>query len=339
METGTTAAFEKALGCLLGGLIGDAMGTPSEGKEYPALEADLGWIDDFASDGTDDTIMKTLLARALIRTGGYAAADDWAAEWLDDWPAIFGKKQAKFFVSVLHTAQKLRMHAIPRMAALGNMPSSSSAMSIAPVGIVNACNPRAAAAQAYSIASLIHTHDIGYCQDGAAAIAAAVAEAFDPDASVDSVLDAATRYLAPRSGEEMRSAIDGAVALATDLGDYQAFRSAVYDQRDRFFHRIFCDSRETVPLALAFVQLAAGDVERSVAYAANFGRDADTMATMSGGIAGAFQGVQGIRRDWVERAKAVAAVDQEELAGQLVEVAFAKAQAEAQAGARLRLLA
>ncbi|MFH1085296.1 MAG: ADP-ribosylglycohydrolase family protein, partial [Chloroflexota bacterium] len=186
-----TRFYDKVLGCLLGGLIGDAMGTPTEGQDYREIERTLGWVENFSGDGTDDTVMRNLLCEALVRTGGYATLDDWAAVWLDHWDALFGAKVSKFFISVLHTAHKVRRHAVPRTAALGNMPSSSSAMCIAPVGLVNACNPRLAALQAYNLASLIHGHDVGYCQDGAAAIAAAVAAACMAEATVASVLAAA----------------------------------------------------------------------------------------------------------------------------------------------------
>ena len=182
-----TTLYDKALACLLGGLVGDAMGTPSEGIHYREIQERFGWIDDFEGSGTDDTVMKDLLSQALVATGGYATLDDWAQAWLDDWQAIFGPKVNKFFISVLHTAQKVRRHSLPRMAALGNMPSSSSAMAISPVGIVNACNPRQAALQAYNLASLIHTHDVAFCTDGAAAMAAAVAAALLPGADVNAV--------------------------------------------------------------------------------------------------------------------------------------------------------
>jgi ADP-ribosylglycohydrolase len=44
-----TGLYDKTLGSLLGGLIGDAMGTPCEGKTYRWIEENLGWVDDFAS--------------------------------------------------------------------------------------------------------------------------------------------------------------------------------------------------------------------------------------------------------------------------------------------------
>ena len=257
-EQESTHFFQKTLGCLVGGLIGDAIGTPTENMPYTEIEKRFGWVADFDCDGTDDTVMKNLLAEALIRTEGQATYDDWAQVWLDHWGDIFGDKVGKFFPSVLHTAAKLRQHSIPRMAALGNMPSSSSAMCIAPVGVINACNPQQAALQAYNLASLIHTHDVSFCQDGAAAIAAAVAAAFRPDASVASILKAAVEAIVALSGQEMLVAIRAVMAVADETGDYKSFRQRVYEQKDHFFRRITCDSRETVPLTLALFSFGGG---------------------------------------------------------------------------------
>jgi ADP-ribosylglycohydrolase len=308
---------------LIGGLIGDAIGTPTEGMSYADIESKFGWVDDFDCDGTDDTIMKNLLAEALISTDGFASYDDWAQTWLDNWDAIFGDKVGKFFISVLHTAVKLHEHSTPRMAALGNMPSSSSAMCIAPVGIVNACNPRQAAEQAYNLASLIHIHDVSFCQDGAAAIAAAVAAAFLPSATVDSILNAALNALIPVSGKEMVDLISNVLETANQASDYKAFRRTVYDD-GQFFRRILCDSRETIPLTLALLRLADGDVEKMVTYAANFGRDTDTIGTMGGAIAGAYQGINEIRTDWVEKVQQVTDIDQDKMAEQLILTSRAK---------------
>ena len=319
----TTTLYHKTLGCLLGGLIGDAIGTPAEGKPYEVLKAH-GWIDDFDADGTDDTIMKHLLADALIRTGGHATIDDWAAVWLDRWDDIFGAKLNKFFPSVTHTAHKLRRHSVPRMAALGNMPSSSTAMCFSPVGIVNACNPRSAALQGYNLAALIHGHDVGFCQDGAVAMAAGVAEAFRARATVASVVAATQDNIIADSGAEMLDLIGRFLELAREDGDYEGFRERAYANADTLFRRIGCDSRETVPVTVALFELAGGDVEKCVTYGANFGRDADTIASMCGALGGALNGVDGIRADWAEKAQRLTATDQQELAHDLVRTAVAK---------------
>ena len=329
-----TVLFQKTLGCLIGGIVGDAMGTPTENLDYREIERRYGWVETFEGDGTDDTILRDLLAEALARTSGYATLDDWAAVWLERWATIFGDKRNKFFISVLHAAQKLKNHSPPREAALGNMPSSSSAMCIAPVGVVNAANPHQAALQAYNLASLIHVQDVGFCQDAAAAIAAAVAGAFVPGATVESVIGYASRFLLPTSGQEMRDRIAAALDLAREAGEYRAFRQALYEQSERFFCRITCDSRETVPLALAVFLLADGDVAKSVVYSANLGRDADTIGAMAGGLAGALQGIAGIPNEWLVQL-GDASTKQEALAGQLVVTALKKAEWEKRALARL----
>jgi ADP-ribosylglycohydrolase len=212
-------------------------------------------------------------------------------------------------------------------------------MCISPVGIVNACHPAQAALQAYNLASLIHVHDVGFCQDGAAAMAAAVAEAMSAEGDVASVLDAALRAIIPLSGAEMVGRIERALDLAREVGEYRAFREAVYDRRDAVLCRITCDSRETIPLTLALFLLGEGDVERCVTYAANLGRDADTIASMCGAIAGALGGIEGIKQAWVDKALALALVDQSDLARGLAETALAKYRNEAQARARFERIA
>ena len=320
----STIFYNKALGCLMLGLIGDAMGTPSEGKTYEDIENKFGWIDNFSSDGTDDTVMKDLLAEALIRSEGFAGVDEWASVWIDKRSEIFGEKVGKFFPSVLHTAFKLGRGFIPRMVALGNMPSSSSAMCISPVGIVNACDPREAATQAYALGGLIHVYDVSFCQDGAAAMAASVAEAFRTNATLVSVIEAACKFLHPLSGAEMRQRIDFTLGLAKKHGEYKAFREALYAVRDEFFCEIGCDSRETIPITVALFSLSGGDVEKSVQYSANFGRDADTIASMCGAIAGALNGADSIRQDWKDKVHEYAQTDQEELAEKLARTAIKK---------------
>jgi ADP-ribosylglycohydrolase len=198
---------------------------------------------------------------------------------------IFGQKVGRFFPSVLHSAAKLRYGDTPRTIATGNMPSSSSAMAIAPVGIVNAGHPRAAAAQAMELASLIHVTDVAFCQDGAAAIAAAVASALGDAKSIDEVIASALAAIKPWSGRDMRQLIETALELARGANDYFGFRTGYHQ---RFRRAIACDSRETIPATLAICLLAGGDPWKAVTYGANFGRDADTIACMAGYVCGAF---------------------------------------------------
>jgi ADP-ribosylglycohydrolase len=313
----------RAFACLAFGVVGDAMGTPTEALEPAEIEARFGWVDSFEGDGTDDTLMCKLLIDALVETGGRANSDDWARKWLDNQPLIFGEKMGRFFQSVLHGVRKLHYGVAPRRVFEGNMPSSSSAMAIAPVGIVNAGNPRAAAAQATEIAGLIHNGENGFCQDGAAAIAAAIAAGLAPGATLETVKAAAIEFIKPWSGAEMRRAIADAIGLAEALGDYKSFRAAYHA---KFRQRITCDSRETVPAALALSVLAKGDPRLAIEYSANFGRDTDTIGAMAGAVCGALSGAPDMRL--IDRLPADTRAALSKDAADLLRVGAEKARAE-----------
>jgi ADP-ribosylglycohydrolase len=325
---GLSKLERHALACLAFGVIGDAMGTPTELLEPDEIERRFGWVEKLEGEGTDDSIMRDLLAAAMIKTGGYATADDWAAEWQLHRSSIFGDKISKFFPSVLHAADKLNRGYLPRVIAEGTMPSTTSAMAISPVGIVNAGHPRAAAAQAMEIASLIHVTDVAFCQDAAAAVAAAIAAALRTDATVDSVLDAALNSIKPWSGKELLSLISDALALAHSSKDFKGFRAAYHE---RFRRPIFCDSRETVPAAMAIVRLADGDPWQAAVYGANFGRDTDTIASMAGAMCGALSGIHAANEARLMLLPPRALAVQTNLAKQLVDVRHARAEAEKQA--------
>lgn len=310
----------RFLPVVIGARVGDAMGSTTEGMNPEDIEERFGWVDDFAGDGTDDSLMATLLADALLASGGHAGADEWAAQWVDHHDLMLARKE-QFFPSVLHTAEKLAYGFPPRRVAAGTMPSSSSAMCIWPVGLVDAGDPRAAAVQAYALAALIHVGEVDFCQDAAAAVAAAVAAGLRPGASVSDVCTEALDALHPASGAEMRGLISDAVDLAGEVSGYEELRERYHAG---FRQHIFCDSRETVPAAFALATLAGGDLRQGVEYAANFGRDTDTIASMTGALCGAIGGPDAIPEAWTTALGPSAVRDAETLAGRLAELAQAK---------------
>jgi ADP-ribosylglycohydrolase len=311
----------RFLPVVIGARVGDAMGAPAEGLRAEAIAERFGWVDGFTGDGTDDSLMASLLADALLDSGGHAGADEWAAQWIRQRDRMMARRD-RFFVSVLHTAEKLGYGQPPRRVAAGTMPSSSSAMCIWPVGLVNAGDPRAAAAQAYALAALIHVGEVDFCQDAAAAVAAAVAAGIRPGTGVDDARAEALSALHAVSGAPMRELIRDAVSLAEGASGYEEFRERYLE---RFARPIACDSRETVPAAFALTTLAGGDVRRGVELAANFGRDTDTIASMTGALCGAVGGPEAIPETWIAALGPAAMLDAEDLAGRLAELARAKA--------------
>jgi ADP-ribosylglycohydrolase len=318
----------RFLPVVVGARVGDAMGAPTEGMGPEEIADRFGWLDRFSGDGTDDSLMATLLADALSATGGHAGADDWAEQWVSQRERMLALRD-RFFPSVLHTADRLAWGVSPRRVAAGNLPSSSSAMCIWPVGLVNAGDPRAAADQAYALAALIHLGEVDFCQDATAAVAAAVAAGLRPGAGVADAVAEAMAVLHPTSGATMRDLITDAVAEAERASGYEDLRARLV----RFQRPIACDSRETVPAAFALATLAEGDLRRGVELAANLGRDTDTIATMTGAICGAVAGDDAIPTAWFEALGPDAVRDAEDLASRLAGLARSKA-ADREARAR-----
>lgn len=316
-----SALYDKALGCLIAGVVGDAMGTPTERLTYQEIQQRFGWVSTFSGEGTDDSALKHILCDAILGAGGYADADRWAEEWLRNEDKFL--KTSLFYIPVMNAFWKLRGDKIePRQAGNGNMASSSSAMCISPVGIINAGNPRQAAIETYELASLIHHN---FCRDGACSMAAAVAGAFAADASVKSVVEAARSSLPARSAHVMLAAFDKTLALARASGSYEAFRERYYAEL-MMKGTAISDSRETVPVTLALFELADGDPEKCVEYGANFGRDADTIASMVGALAGALKGAAALPAAWLEALGPLRA-KQEALAEKMAGVAVDRARA------------
>jgi len=330
-----SALEEKIYGCLLGGLIGDAMGAPTEGKTYRQIEEQYGpqGVTDFSGAGTDDTAIREQLIDAIFKTGGDVTCDDFARSFVD-----FRKRNYRlWFIPVRNAFHKFEAGLrLPAYAGWDNMQSSSTAMSVSPMGIINACAPRQAALETLDVASLIHNGASGFCRDAACAMAAAVAAAFSPDATADSMVAAATAHLLPQSGHEMRERIAQTLDLAGEAGDYARFRALYYE---RHLYPTISDSRETVPATLAIFRLAGGEPQAAIVNGANFGRDADTIATMVGGLAGALHGVGGLPPAWVEKVEANPEVRYREQASALAAIVRRRAERAEGYAAAVRLLA
>ena len=216
---------DRIYGCLLGGLIGDAMGAPTEGKTYQQIAETYGpqGVTDFSGVGTDDTAIREQLIDAILKSGGDVTCDHFAQSFIDH----RRRNYRLWFIPVRNAFHKFEAGLrLPAYAGWDNMQSSSTAMSISPMGIINACDPRRAVLETLDVASLIHNGASGFCRDAACAMAAAVAAAFLPDATPDTVIEAATAYLLPVSAREIRGRIEETLALAGETGGGHTSRSA-----------------------------------------------------------------------------------------------------------------
>jgi len=111
--------FDRTYGCLLGGIIGDAMGAPTEGKTYEQIQKKFGEVTDFEGTGTDDTAIKHILCQALVEGGGHVNCDSFADAFLKN-----EDKYDLFYIPVKNMFHKIRDGVcVPLAAGYGNQTS------------------------------------------------------------------------------------------------------------------------------------------------------------------------------------------------------------------------
>ena len=80
-------------------------------------------------------------------------------------------------------------------------------------------------------------------------------------------------------------------------------------------------SIEELPVALGFVVVSGGDYRDAVLGGVNYGRDADSIATMAGAITGALGGASVVPSDWLDEVSAASRIDLNAPAATMVAVA------------------
>jgi len=367
MTETTDRLLQKIQGCLYGGAIGDALGAPAEGRMPEEIRARYGYITDLVEgwdgpsdlgkgDGryTDDTHMVQLLSRCYIEHGDHLDAHEFMRRIVPlmaqelRWVPERGREMLlveRLFYPEKWLYIRWLANADPRYAGVGNMVNCGAAMYAAPVGIVNACDPARAYAEAVDIFS---AHQVSFGLEAAAVQAACVAEAFKPDASVSSIIDAALS-VAKDGTADCIAAIAERASTLTDRRDAIAPLREVmreYDTAPDDFKgergsgsNNWTPSREhaieEVPIALGFLVVTGGDYEETIFGGTNYGRDNDSIAGMGGAIAGALHGIDALRPEWVETINSANRIDLMPMASDLAALSR-KLQREQLAAARSR---
>ena len=355
--------YDKVAGCLYGGAIGDALGAPAEWYLPDQIQERYGYITDFVEnwegpspigkgDGryTDDTHMVQLLSRCYIEEGGHLDAYSFARRIVpliadeDRWVPERGREMKlldRLFYPERWLFIRLTLaNAEPRQGGIGNMVNCGAAMYAAPVGIINAGDPRNAYREAVDMFS---AHQQSYGLEAAAVMAACVAEAFHPNATVDSIIEAALSL----AKEGTHQAIAAVVKTAREYSDWKAaiapLREAIkpYDgaaemprmrgQGGNHWRPSRLHSIEELPIALGFLVVTGGDYEGSIFGGTNYGRDNDSIAGMAGAVAGALHGASAIRSNWMEQINQANRIDLRPLALDLTALTQSLQQSQYQA--------
>jgi ADP-ribosylglycohydrolase len=301
--------LDAVYGSLIGGAIGDAMGAPTEGMLYTEIRQKYGRVTSLlphtvsytkGTPGcfTDDTTLRHYLCYAIAGKGGRVTPDDFARVWIEK------LNTARLWKSELIVAERIRCGINPWEAGLGAIPAGCGPMYIAPVGIINAGDPAQAYEDGFAIASV---NQLGENRDFAAAFAAAVAAAFAPGATVETV----TRTMSEHGPDIVRRAMDLTMDIAHASRDMEEFTRRFYEKmldwtwtlppgrwnKEKFFSG---NSREFVPVVFAILHFRGDDPNEAIIEGVNFGRDCDTIASLVGNIVGAMHGAGSLRREWIE---------------------------------------
>lgn len=309
-----TSDFKDSVyGCLIGGAIGDALGASVEGWTHEEIREKYGTVQEFkqyympysdANPGsiTSDTAMRHYLCLAIAEHGGRVQPPEFAkviCEHMDP---------NRVWINEEIILKKLTAGLNPWDTGRGAVPNNHITSAITPIGIVNVGDPEQAYQDGINIASMLQE---GPHRHMTATVAAGIAEAMMPQATVESITDT---MLEQAEGMSAR-ALDLALGYAEEARTMDDCIEILYDrfldwrwpavQWDRDKYReggLFSASTlETVPVAIAILNFSGDDVNRSIIEGVNYGRDSDAIATLTGSFGGALNGSSVIRESWIKK--------------------------------------
>lgn len=322
---------------IYGVAMGDALGAPVEKLSAAAIRDRYGRVESLETrwhkmdlppeernnrvrgDGivTDDTLMTLALCSVYSDTGRHLDAWDmadamlrkiaWEPRWIPELQRETMLLERLFYPEKWIFQRHQLTSCDPRQGGIGNMVNCGAAMYITPIGAVNAANPRAAYDEAIAFAS---GHQESYGLEAAGVLAAAVAAAFVPDTTIETVIDTALslakdgtrRAIADiceiaraerGKGADHAAIVDRfhtAIAPYSPMGDDVNHSAAKAGRLTDAYQPSRLRSIEELPLALGFCLLNDGQFRKSIVDGINSGRDTDSIGVMAGAILGALNG-------------------------------------------------
>lgn len=235
---------------------------------------------------------KWLVMKAIFDKGGRINKEDLRQSWLKyinpDWFGYHLLPRDKC------TYENMKRFPASEVGKYDRWPGNVDClMMVHPIGIINACDPRSAAEDTLDVCQTIQSSLISFAPDASAAIAAGIAEAFKPTATVDSIIEEAKKYV----DENIAQLIDECLDIAKKTPDILEVREPFWR---RFGGRVPTDSLEVVGETFAMFWITKGDPKQVMIAGSSLGRDADCVASIAGAIAGAYKGIDAVPSDWVE---------------------------------------
>ncbi|HHX45055.1 MAG TPA: ADP-ribosylglycohydrolase family protein [Chloroflexi bacterium] len=309
---------QRAIGCLLGGAVGDALGAPVEFLSLAAIRARFGpeGIRDFVPAYgvlgaiTDDTQMTLFTAEGLLQalrrgrerglwhppTMVYHAY----LRWLETqgatppYPYQEARNGHLLTIRTLHASRAPGNTCLAALrsgtmgtpeAPLNDSKGCGGVMRAAPAGLIGVADPFALGCD---VAAITHGHPSGYL---AAGVLAALVAALAAGTTLREALHSARGALIgwPQHAECL-AAVDAAVHLAR-------VAPATAETVERLGAGWVAE--EALAIAL-FAALATEDFEAGVVLAVNHGGDSDSTGAIAGNILGALLGPEAIPSRWLD---------------------------------------
>ena len=311
-------------GCLAGVAVGDALGMPMAGWTPAEVRRRYGRVDTLIAPApdhplhgklplgsiTDDTQL-TMAIVDMILVDGEVTRRGMAnriVKWVTDNNLLETR--------ILGPSTKAAVQAL--MA--GRDPSETGkagttnggGMKIAPIGIINVNRTTARLVDDVEEACM-PTHNTGVAIGAASAVAAAVAQALRPNASINSVVSASRRaaILGETRGAQLAyPSVDKRIKMAARIARGKTPERAAEALYDQIGGDIA--SSDAIPTAIGLFVAGGGDPMRTITLTANMGGDTDTIGAMAGGIAGAYTGIDAFPAktlDTVERVNRLGLAD------------------------------
>ncbi|WP_442955883.1 ADP-ribosylglycohydrolase family protein [Pantoea sp. USHLN256] len=317
-----TLQEKRILGAFYGQALGDAMGMPSELWPRSRVKQHFGWIDRFLpgpaennaacyfgrASFTDDTSMALALADAIVTHHGEINAETIGANILH-WAESFDA----FNKNVLGPTSKIALNAMkagtPVSQLENNGMTNGAAMRVSPLGCLLPARDLSTFIDAVALASS-PTHKSDVAISGATVIAWAVSRAID-GASWVTICDELPA-IAREAQEKRVTTFSASMAARLELAlgvvkqgrGVESSMQQIYDLVGTGTSTI-----ESVPAAIAMVELAETDPNRCAILCANLGGDTDTIGAMAVAICGALHGIDSIDTELKAELDAANALD------------------------------
>ncbi|MFC5452353.1 ADP-ribosylglycohydrolase family protein [Paenibacillus aestuarii] len=325
--SGIVSLKDKFYGCIAGTHVGAAMGAPVQGWSHREIEETYGTLDRLLAyernhngwlrePGTTEEGVERqkLLITAIVEKQDRVNAEDLRSIWVRDLKQDWANKLAEPFDATLLALARSGIPArdIGRYSDYAGL--NTFAGYCHPIGLINAGDVKSAIHDAFELAQLYQISK-SYAVRWSGVTAAAIASATKPGATIDNVIADIYRYC---DYSDLVHKIDGSkysylrdnVIDELDAGLKRTAQCQDYRELAQAFDKVYhgCGvpygmsyANEALTKAICIVRMVKGNVHEAILAAVNLGRDADCVAALAGGIAGALTGSASLPEHYIQQ--------------------------------------